>query len=181
MRLSVGTNLLRPRHSYSRPVHRLHYTMFSTRSVAAQAEVNVRRTEGGQSLLEFALILPLLLFALVGAADLARAFAVQLAVQNAARAGAESYAVNFTPTFAAAIARADDELSRTPGIDATQATVTMSTAQVDGLTACVAPPTVATPCYVTSRVQYTFHTIVAWPLVPNVANFDRSTLVRTFQ
>ena len=56
-------------------------------------------------MVELALLLPILVFGLIGAADLARAFALQLAIQNGARAGAEAYAINFTPTRALAIQR----------------------------------------------------------------------------
>ena len=75
------------------------------------------RDEIGQSLVELALLLPILVFGLIGAADLARAFALQLAIQNGARAGAEAYAINFAPTPAMAGARALDEIQRTPGIN----------------------------------------------------------------
>ena len=143
------------------------------------------REELGQSLIELALLLPILVFGLIGGADLARAYALQLAVQNGARAGAEAYAINFSPTPQLAIDRAKDEMGRTPGFtkDAfgkVTATVTVTVAEADGVTACISPPTVAEPCFVTVQVQYTFRTIVAWPLIPNVANFNRQTTMRTF-
>ena len=136
--------------------------------------------ELGQSLVELALSLPLLVFLLIGGTDLARAYALQIAAQNGARAGAESYAIDFTPTVTEATARARDEMSRTPGLDANNATITVSRAQPDGVTACVSPPTIINPCYVTVRVQYTFRTLIPWPLIPNQADFDRSTTMRTF-
>ena len=134
-------------------------------------------------MVELALLLPILVFGLIGAADLARAFALQLAVVNGARAGAEAYAINFTPTRALAIQRAKDEMSRTPGMDISDPSVLNVdawAAQADGATACLQPPTVATPCFVTVSIQYTFHTLVPWPFIPNTANFDRSTTMRTF-
>ena len=142
--------------------------------------LNARREDFGQSMVELALLLPVLVFGLLGGADLARAYALQLAVQNGARAGAESYAINFNPTPADAAARAMDEMARTPGLDPALANIFVSTAQLDGVTPCISPPTVVTPCFVTVEVQYTFRTIIPWPLVPNVANFDRSTTMRTF-
>jgi Flp pilus assembly protein TadG len=45
--------------------------------------------QGGQSLVEFALALPLLLVVLLGLADFGRAFYYTTAIANAARAGAE--------------------------------------------------------------------------------------------
>lgn len=137
----------------------------------------------GQSLVELALSLPLLTFLLLGGADMARAFAIQLAVQNGARAGAEAAAVDHSPTTDKARSRAIDEMGRTPGLstsDPTNPTVTVTFKQGDGLTDCVNPPTVAAPCLATVRVQYTFRTITPWPLIPTVFAFDRSTVMRMF-
>ncbi len=138
------------------------------------------RGESGQSVVEYALSLPILVFALLGAADLARAYALQLAVQNGARAGAEAYAINFAPTAQLAIDRATDEMNRTPGMNAGAAIISVTVAQSDGTSACISPPTVAVPCFVTVQVQYTFQTLVPWPIIPNVANFNRTTTMRTF-
>jgi Flp pilus assembly protein TadG len=138
------------------------------------------REDVGQSVVEVALILPLFVGVLLGGADLARAFAVQLAVQNGARAGAESYAIDSTPTTAEASAAAIAEIARTPTVQGVNATVTVSEAQADGVTACVHPPPAANPCYVTVEVEYLFRTTIAWPLVPNQASFDRSTKFRMF-
>jgi Flp pilus assembly protein TadG len=154
--------------------------MSLVRSLPRGARAIVSRlasAEGGQSLVELALTLPILIFILLGGADLARGFAQQLAVQNGARAGAEAAAIDYTPSVSEAIARARDEMSRTPGMDGSQPTVGVGFAQTNG-SACVDPPTVAAPCYATVRVQYTFRTIIPWPLIPNVANFDRSTTMR---
>ncbi|MGH2450838.1 MAG: TadE/TadG family type IV pilus assembly protein [Candidatus Limnocylindria bacterium] len=137
------------------------------------------RGTGGQSLVEIALSLPLLVFLLLGGADLARAYALQLAVQNGARAGAEAVAIDVAPTDTLAVARALDEMGRTPGMNPNDATIVAAFKQADGLLDCIDPPTVLTPCFATVRVQYTFRTIVPWPLIPNVANFDRSTTMRT--
>ncbi|TMC50345.1 MAG: pilus assembly protein [Chloroflexi bacterium] len=134
-------------------------------------------------MVELALMLPILVFGLIGAADLARAFASQLAIQNGARAGAEAYAIAFAPTPAAAAQRALDEISRTPGIDINDPSLVIDTPTVpqhaDG-TNCSGTPTVAAPCFYTVTVQYTFKTIIPWPFIPNTANFNRSTTVRTF-
>ena len=138
------------------------------------------RRDGGQSVVELALCLPLLVFALMGGADMARAFALQIAVENGTRAGAESYAIDSTPTNAEAQAAAIAEINRTPTANASNGNVTVTKAQSDGVTACVSPPTVATPCFVSVRIQYPWSTIVAWPLVPNGGTFDRTTSVRTF-
>lgn len=134
----------------------------------------------GQSLVELALSLPILAFLLLGGSDIARAYASQLAVQNGARAGAEAAAVDYSPTTSEAAARAIDEMARTPGLDSTAATVTVTLAQSDGTTACLNPPTIATPCYATVRVRYTWRTVTQWPFLPTTFIFDRSTTVRMF-
>jgi Flp pilus assembly protein TadG len=121
-----------------------------------------------------------LVFCVIGGADLGRALAIQLAVQNGARAGAEAYAIDNTPTVTEAQNAALAEVNRTPTVNATPSNVTVTEKQADGVTNCVHPPTIATPCYVTVRIQYTFRTVVAWPLIPNTANFDRSTQFRVF-
>ena len=138
------------------------------------------RAERGQSLVELSLILPLMIFGLLGGADLARAYAMQIAVQNGARAGAESYAIDQTPTTSEAQNAAVEEMNRTPTINAAASNVTVVEKQADGITNCVHPPTNLTPCFVTITVQYTFNTIVAWPLVPNTATFNRSTIFQVF-
>jgi len=134
-------------------------------------------------MVELALLLPILVFGLIGAADLARAFALQLAIENGSRAGAEAYAINFAATPALASARAYDEISRTPGININDPSLVVDTparpTHTDG-SQCLTTPTVADPCFYTVTVSYTFHTLVPWPFIPNTANFDRSTTMRTF-
>lgn len=131
-------------------------------------------------MVELALTLPIMVFALLGGADMARAFALQIAVENGSRAGAESFAIDSTPTNAEAQAVTIAEINRTPTANAANTNVTVTKAQADGVTACVSPPTVATPCFVSVRVIYPWTTITAWPLVPNSGTFDRTTTIRTF-
>jgi len=133
-----------------------------------------------QAMVELALTLPLLVFALLGGADLARAFGLQIAVENGARAGAESYAIDSSPTPAEARKVAIDEINRTPTANAALSDVTVTKAQSNGSACLVSPPTVATPCFVSVRVQYGWSTIIAWPIVPNNGTFDRTTTIRTF-
>ncbi|HEY6202184.1 MAG TPA: TadE/TadG family type IV pilus assembly protein [Candidatus Limnocylindria bacterium] len=147
------------------------------------------RGDLGQSIVEMALAMPLLAFLLIGGADVARAFAIQIAVQNGARAGAEASAIDFTPSGAEAVAWTKQEMGRTPGMDssicqvppsATNCTITVTRKQSDGTTDCLQTPSLATPCFFTVRVQYRFRTIIPWPLLPNQFDFDRKTIVRTF-
>ncbi len=125
-------------------------------------------SERGQSLIEFALLLPILVFGLVGGTDLARAYALQLAVVNGSRAGAESAVIGYNLTDAQIIDYARQEMSRTPGLDPSAATILVTRPQISGTN------------YITVEVLYTFRTLYTWPLVPNVANFDRSTTMRVF-
>ncbi|MDE3112342.1 MAG: pilus assembly protein [Chloroflexota bacterium] len=124
--------------------------------------------EQGQAFIEFALLLPILSFLMVGGSDLARAYAMQLAVQNGARAGAEAAAIGYDLTYDDIKGHVEDEMNRTPGMDATTAVVNVSY------------PTSGGANYVRVEVQYTYRTIVAWPLLPNTASFDRATQFRTF-
>jgi Flp pilus assembly protein TadG len=138
------------------------------------------RDQFGQSMVEMALALPIMTFLLLGGADMARAFAIQTAVQNGARAGAEATVLDYTPSPAATISHTQQEMNRTPGMDATQATITVSRKQQDGVSACIQSPDPVTPCFVTVRVQYTFRTLINWPFMPTVFNLDRSTTMRVY-
>jgi len=138
------------------------------------------RSERAQSLVELCLVLPVMIFGILGGADLARAYAVQIAVQNAARAAAESYAIDSTPTQLEAQNAGIAEMNRTPTITATVGNVVVTEAQTDGVTACIHPPPSVTPCYVTVHATYTWRAITPWPLIPNSANFDRVTIFQMF-
>lgn len=138
-------------------------------------------------MVELALALPMLVFLLMGGADFARSLSAQVGVLNAARVGAESAAARapgvsqpVATDDLAVIAFARAELSRVPGVDASLATITVRPFRADGVTACLNPPTTATPCYVTVRVQYPFRTAIAWPLLPNAIALDRSAQFRTY-
>lgn len=136
------------------------------------------RDDRAQSLVETALMLPILVFLILAGGDMARGYAIQIAIQNGARAGAEAAAIDYTPTASETEARARDEMSRTPGMDSSVPTVTVTFKQSDGSTDCVNPPTLGTPCFASVRVQMTWRTITAWPLIPNTFSFDRSTQMR---
>ncbi len=123
-------------------------------------------------------MLPILIFLILGGGDMARGYAIQIAVQNGARAGAEAAAISYTPTATATEARARDEMGRTPGMNSAAPIVSVLFRQSDGATNCVNPPTIAIPCYATVRVTMTWRTITAWPLIPNTFSFDRTTVMR---
>ena len=112
------------------------------------------RSERGQSMVELALMLPIMSFLLLGGADMSRAFATQLAVQNAARSGAEATALETTPTSAEATTHVQDELGRTPSVTAGSATITVTFTQANETSACTgaadtsvaSTSSIATPC-----------------------------------
>jgi len=139
------------------------------------------KATGGQSIVELALCLPLLVFGVVGGADLARAYALQIAVENGSRAGAEAYAITAAAvrTTAEAQQATIDEINRTPTAAATFSMVTVTTTLADGVTTCNTT-SLAAPCYVNVRVQYNWRTLVAWPMIPNSGTFDRTTSMRTY-
>lgn len=134
--------------------------------------------EHGQSIIETALMMPLLVFLILAGGDMARGYAIQIAIQNGARAGAEAAAIDYTPTVTETVARARDEMSRTPGMDSAVPSIAVTFKQSNGTTDCVSPPTLANPCFATVRVTMTWRTITPWPLIPNTFNFDRSTTMR---
>ena len=125
--------------------------------------------DSGQALVETALTLSLLVFTILGGADMARAFAAQLGVQNAARAGAEAWVTRAATTDAQAIAYATDELGRIAGVDSAAATITVThTTGAGG------------ESLVNVRVQYTYRTLAPWPFVPNALSLDKTATFRNY-
>jgi Flp pilus assembly protein TadG len=134
--------------------------------------------DGGQSLVEIALVLPLVVGVLLGGADLARVFATNIAVQSAARVGAQQAAMDRPPSRDATERVARDELQG-PGLDARAAIISLTVHDGSGSDgSCVDPPTLARPCFATVHVQYTFRTFVQWPGVPAVIQLDRQQTIR---
>ena len=127
------------------------------------------RSEAGQALVELALSLAVLVFGLIGAADFARALTAQVGVLNAARAGAEAGVIKVAGTDAAIVSWASDELGRTPGVDPSSATITVTHSTGAGGEALL-----------TVRVQYLFRTLLAWPILPNQLGLDRSVTMREY-
>src|SRR3982074_1929592 len=125
--------------------------------------------ESGQALVETALSLSLLVFTILGGADMARAFAAQLGVQNSARAGAEASVTRAAATAPQIITYVTDELGRIAGVNAAAATVSVThTVGAGG------------EQLVNVRVQYTYRTLVPWPFVPNTLSLDKTATFRNY-
>jgi Flp pilus assembly protein TadG len=134
-------------------------------------------------MIEFALLLPMICFLLIGGIDLARVYAMQLAVQNGARAGAESGAIGFNLTDAQIVTHVQQEMGRTPGMNGFNTMGSPTTCPVlnaDENCILVTHPVVSSVTYVKVEVKYIFKTVVAWPIVPNTATLDRTTQYRVF-
>ena len=120
-------------------------------------------------------MLPLVALLILGGLDLGRAYASQLAVQNAARAGAEAKVLgggcSSGPGNCPAVM---SELSRVPGLHPVEATCPPTAEHV-----CVTVTTDST--FVTVNVQYVFQTLIDWRVVPHTATLDHSTKLRIYQ
>jgi Flp pilus assembly protein TadG len=125
--------------------------------------------ESGQAIVETALSLSLLVFTILGGADMARAFAAQLGVQNSARAGAEASVTRAATTDPQIVTYVIDELGRVAGVNAAAATVSVThTVGAGG------------EQLVNVRVQYTYRTLVPWPFVPNTLSLDKTVTFRNY-
>lgn len=125
--------------------------------------------ESGQALVETALSLSLLVFTILGGADMARVFAAQMGVQNAARAGAEAAVTRAATTDPQIIAYALDELGRIAGVDSAAATISVTRTTGPG-----------GESLVNVRVRYTYRTLAPWPFVPNTLSLDRTATFRNY-
>jgi Flp pilus assembly protein TadG len=142
-----------------------------------------RGNDAGQAMIELALLLPMLCYLLIGGIDIARVYAMQLAVQNGARAGAESGAIGYNLTDAQIVTHVQQEMGRTPGMDGYNTVGTSTTCPT--LSAgqnciLVSHPVVSSVTYIKVEVQYTFQTIIAWPIIPNSFALNRTTQYRVF-
>lgn len=135
---------------------------------------NPRRGDGGNALIEFTLLLPVLVLLALGVADFARVFYYGMVTQNAASAGAE-YAIRNNYTNISGIQNAavqDANISnfgtgnvteescflRCPGSETEMACT------VANLTSC--GTTEQAYLYVRVRTQYTFNTLLNYPGIP---------------
>lgn len=135
-----------------------------------------RQSRGGAAMLELALLLPLILLLTGGIIDFARCAYYYIAVSDAAAAGAKFASFHpATPTTMnlwKALTRQAvyDSLSGVPGFDNSRMTITDPLIiNEDGTTDLQR---------VRVTVQYAFHTVVSWPLIPTSVTIRRSVEMR---
>jgi Flp pilus assembly protein TadG len=137
-----------------------------TQTAALTRDVR-RRKSRGQSLAEFAVLLPVLTLVLALSADFGRAFTAYIAISSAAREGA-SYAM-------ASTAQANDA-------DAVRAAALADAPTIWGRAPVVSAPVITKDAQnydmVSVTVTYTFDTIMPIPPIPNSITMDRTVSMR---
>lgn len=128
------------------------------------------RSRAGTTALELAIVLPVLITLILGAADLGRFAHYDNVVSNAARLGAE-YGATHRRTARSAdaweqqiIAAVQEELTHLPGYDAARATLNVQ-----------ATTRTPEPLLIEVEVVYPFEMIVDWPGLP--AGYEVRALV----
>ncbi len=124
------------------------------------------RRERGQSLVELALVLPLLMLVILGAIDFGRVFYASMTVAGAARNGAQYASENPTDTTGIQSAALDDAGSLDPA-----PTVTVSGPTSDGNGG----------EYVRVQVDHEFSTLIPWPGLPSSIEISRAVTMRVAQ
>lgn len=127
------------------------------------------RSQRGQSLVEFALLLPLLLIIALGVFDFGRVYFAYVSVTNAARNGAQYASVSteragdLDGIRGAALADTENLLNTSP----TNPDVSAETGlDSQGKT------------YASVTVSYTFETLFPWPGIPDSVDMERTVRMR---
>jgi Flp pilus assembly protein TadG len=147
----------------------------------------LRTDKRGTSLLELALVLPILTLILLGAIDLGRVFYATAEVTNAAHAGAEYGArtVSLATDTAGMKLTASNDAVDVSGITTT-ASYSCSCTSIQGSGFNVACPSAATTCgnsspflvYVTVTTSKSLTPMFPWPKVPNPITVSSSATMR---
>jgi Flp pilus assembly protein TadG len=131
-----------------------------------------RRGQHGQSLVELALTLPVLIVLLVVALDFARVFNISMALTDAARAGAQWGAQNRASAanllaIEQAACNSMADISCTPGTNTTASTFCQC-AGSSGTISCASPGGCANVLnFVTVTATATFSTVIGYPGLPS--------------
>jgi Flp pilus assembly protein TadG len=126
------------------------------------------RTEGGQSLAEFALLLPLLLAVLVGSFDVVRVLGAAILLQTAVQAGAQYGALsaaNAANTGAIeSVVRAEATIPQAGPANPAVSSATSTDANGE--------------LQVTVQATFTHSTLFAWPAIPSVYAITRASVAQ---
>lgn len=137
----------------------------------------IRRRTHGQSVVELALILPLICLLLVAVCDFARAFYVSIAIADAARAGVQYGAQN----RASAVdynGMAQAALNDAAGISGIPPPHAISFCQCGGTTVACNPPQCASPQnFVQVTVNASFQTLLSYPGIPQPVQLSSTAVM----
>jgi Flp pilus assembly protein TadG len=138
----------------------------------------LRRCESGSSLLEFAIVLPVLLVLLIGLIDLGRAAYFGILTANAARAGAQYGAQSiYTSTDTTGMSSA--AIADAPGIGLTAVGSTLCSINGGALTTCPSNINGQTVVYyVKVHASGTFASLVRYPGLPPQISISGDSVVR---
>jgi Flp pilus assembly protein TadG len=134
----------------------------------------------GQSVVELAIAIPVLIVLLLGAADMGRVFYFGIAVNSAARAGAQygSQSVITAADSAGMKAAAQTDASNMPGLSVTASQCTCassSTVNVCPSSYCTNSPNAT---YVEVDTQAPFHTVVTYPGIPSSITLNGKAIMQ---
>ena len=127
------------------------------------------KSSRGQSMVEFAIALPVLCFLLVASADFARVFYFSIAVNNAARAGAQygSQTITTAGDITGMKSAATQDAPNLPTLAATAQLCTCGTGS--SVSACASSYCTNNPTgnYVEVDTSMTFNTTITYPGIPS--------------
>jgi Flp pilus assembly protein TadG len=144
-----------------------------------------RLSERGQSAVEFAVVVPILVLLLVVISDFGRIFFVSISVNNAARAGAQ-YGSQF-------VTNAKDSSGMVAAANLDGANISGWNAPTASECTCVNPPGALTACpgnycshtttanYVEVDTSATYHTLLTYPGIPSSYNLTGKAVMQVQQ
>jgi Flp pilus assembly protein TadG len=143
--------------------------MNESRFKASTPSLAVAEYQHGQSLVELAIAVPILMLLLLAAADMGRVFYFWIAVNSAARAGAQygSQSVITAADTAGMTAAARTDAANMAGLSVTASQCTCAGSSV--VSACPASYCTDSPSatYVEVDTQAPFHTVTVYPGIPS--------------
>lgn len=136
--------------------------------------------EEGSSLLELAIILPLLVLLFAGIVDLGRAFYYSDALAQAAENGA-LYGSQYPTDTAGMIQAADLDAQNVPGVNATASYGCECNNGTGQSPSCSTTPTCGTNVvyYVTVTAKTAYIPMIPWPGIPSSYNLSSSVTMRS--